>query len=41
MKFYDRKNELAVLQEIGKQSRTSATFTVLMGRKYGNAPVNG
>ncbi len=33
MKFYDRKNELAVLQEIEKQSHTSATFTVLMGRR--------
>ena len=33
MKFYDREKELAVLQEIEKQSRTSATFTVLMGRR--------
>ena len=33
MKFYDRENELEVLQAIEKQSRVSATFTVLMGRR--------
>lgn len=33
MKFYDRETELEVLQEIEKQSRKSATFTVLMGRR--------
>lgn len=33
MKFYDRITELEVLREIEKQSHTSATFTVLMGRR--------
>jgi len=33
MKFYDRETELEVLREIENQSRTSATFTVLMGRR--------
>ena len=33
MKFYDRETELEVLHSIEKQSRTSATFTVLMGRR--------
>lgn len=33
MKFYDRVTELEVLREIEKQSHTSATFTVLMGRR--------
>ncbi len=33
MRFYDRDNEIAVLKEIEQQSRKSATFTVLMGRR--------
>lgn len=33
MKFYDRKNELAILQESEQQSFESAVFTVLMGRR--------
>ena len=33
MKFYDREQELQVLQDIESQSRNSATFTVLMGRR--------
>ena len=33
MKFYDREAELEVLQSIELQSRNSATFTVLMGRR--------
>lgn len=33
MKFYDRANELAILQENEQQSYSSAVFTVLMGRR--------
>lgn len=33
MKFYDREQELSVLQDIENQSHKSATFTVLMGRR--------
>ena len=33
MRFYDTDNEIAVLKEIEQQSRKSATFTVLMGRR--------
>ena len=33
MKFYDRVKELEVLHDIEVQSHTSATFTVLMGRR--------
>ena len=33
MKFYDREAELEVLHSIEIQSRNSATFTVLMGRR--------
>ena len=33
MKFYDREAELEVLHSIEMQSRDSATFTVLMGRR--------
>lgn len=33
MRFYDREAELKVLQEIYEQSQSSATFTVLMGRR--------
>lgn len=33
MKFYDRKEELEVLQQVQKQSLVSSTFTVLMGRR--------
>lgn len=33
MKFYDRKKELALLQESANQSLESAVFTVLMGRR--------
>ena len=33
MKFYDREAELEVLHSIELQSRNSATFTVLMGRR--------
>ena len=33
MKFYDREAELEVLHSIEMQSRKSATFTVLMGRR--------
>ena len=32
-KFYDRKKELQILSEIEHQSRTSACFTVLTGRR--------
>lgn len=33
MKFYDRENEINILKENELQSRQSAVFTVLMGRK--------
>lgn len=33
MRFYDREQEMALLQDIESQSRKSATFTVLMGRR--------
>lgn len=33
MKFYDRENEITILKENELQSRRSAAFTVLMGRK--------
>lgn len=33
MKFYDRKNELAILQDNEQQSFENAVFTVLMGRR--------
>lgn len=33
MKFYDRANELAILQDNEQQSFESAVFTVLMGRR--------
>lgn len=33
MRFYDRETELEVLHSIEMQSRNSATFTVLMGRR--------
>ncbi len=33
MKFYDRVNELAILQETEEQSHESAVFTVLTGRR--------
>lgn len=33
MKFYDRESELEVLRNAYEQSLTSATFTVLMGRR--------
>ncbi len=33
MKFYDRKNELALLQDNERQSLESAVFTALMGRR--------
>lgn len=33
MKFYDRENELSILQENEQQSHSSAVFTVLMGRR--------
>lgn len=33
MKFYDRINELNILQQIEEQSKNSATFTVLTGRR--------
>ena len=33
MKFYDRINELSILQENEQQSYNSAVFTVLMGRR--------
>ena len=33
MKFYDREQELALLKDIERQSHSSATFTVLMGRR--------
>ena len=33
MKFYDRINELSILQENEQQSNNSAVFTVLMGRR--------
>lgn len=33
MKFYDRKSELALLQDIEQQSFDNAMFTVLMGRR--------
>ena len=33
MKFYDRINELSILQENEQQSYNSAAFTVLMGRR--------
>lgn len=33
MKFYDRINELSILQENEQQSYHSAVFTVLMGRR--------
>ena len=33
MKFYDRETELEALHNTYEQSLTSATFTVLMGRR--------
>ena len=33
MQFYDRTNELAILQENELQSYENAVFTVLMGRR--------
>lgn len=33
MRFYDRDNEISILKENEMQSRQSAAFTVLMGRK--------
>ena len=33
MKFYDRKKELKLLQDINEQSRNSACFTVMVGRR--------
>ena len=33
MKFYDRKKELKLLQNINEQSRNSACFTVMVGRR--------
>ena len=33
MKFYNREKELEILQQTELQSRTNATFTVLMGRR--------
>ena len=33
MKFYDRKDELALLRRIREESRRSARFTVLTGRR--------
>ena len=33
MKFYDRETEIEVLQQTQKQSLSTATFTVLMGRR--------
>lgn len=33
MKFYDRKKELKLLQNIKEQSRNSACFTVMIGRR--------
>lgn len=33
MKFYDRKNEIVILEENERQAERSAVFTVLMGRR--------
>lgn len=33
MRFYDRKKELAILQDIEQQSFDNAAFTVMMGRR--------
>lgn len=33
MRFYDREQEMSLLHDINSQSRNSATFTVLMGRR--------
>lgn len=33
MKFYDRVSEITILKENELQSRKSAVFTVLMGRR--------
>ena len=33
MKFYDRVNEMQILQENEVQAERSAVFTVLMGRR--------
>lgn len=33
MKFYDRKKEFELLQDINNQSRSSACFTVMVGRR--------
>ena len=33
MKFYDRKKELKLLQDINEQSRNNACFTVMVGRR--------
>ena len=33
MRFYDRKSEISILRENESQSKQSAVFTVLMGRK--------
>lgn len=32
MRFFDRKEEIASLQEIGRQARENAQFTVVTGR---------
>lgn len=33
MKFYDRKSEIEILEQNGRQAERSAVFTVLMGRR--------
>jgi AAA+ ATPase superfamily predicted ATPase len=33
MKFYDRKEEIALLERIVKQSREQSRMTVLVGRR--------
>ena len=33
MRFFDRKEEIASLQEIGRQARENAQFTVVTGRR--------
>ena len=33
MRFYDRKNEMAILQENVRQAHESSVFTVLTGRR--------
>ena len=34
MRFFDRKEEIASLQEIGRQARENAQFTVVTGRRH-------